>query len=107
MTGIPEITGRWWQTILAFFTLVGMTSGGLVYYAKAETSHLIQVELADPIKDLNQKLGIQQDKLQSLQSESYANKEKLNLIIDMMKMQNKVLDQQQKSIEAIPDKVKE
>jgi hypothetical protein len=54
MTGIPEITGRWWQTILAFFTLVGMTSGGLVYYAKAETSHLIQVELADPIKNLNQ-----------------------------------------------------
>jgi hypothetical protein len=100
----PSFVKTWWPVVTAIIVISGLMSSALSYYAKVEAKELIKAEMTgafDKIIEQQQKLENEINQMHMNQIES---KTKVDLMLDLMQKNNKLLDQQQKAIEELPKK---
>ena len=93
---IAELIKHYWPIVTALTFMFGIMFSGLRYYAKAEAVELIKVEMVEPLKKLNDRANIVDQKLRDLQRDADKSseklnglKEQLNIIIELMKKDQK------------------
>lgn len=93
---IADSIKQYWPVVTAITFILGMMLSGVRYYARAEASDLIDAALVKPLDKLNKRTDELDNKLFGLQRDVDKQneklgglKEQLNIIIELMKKDQK------------------
>jgi uncharacterized membrane protein YhiD involved in acid resistance len=96
-----QIFHDWWPVVTAIIVISGFISSWLSYYARAEARDMIKVELIEPLKRMDEVTEKLEDQLKNIETQQIQNQTKIDMMIDLMKQNNKMLGDQNKSIEQL------